>query len=181
MDNLFIKKAVIFTFAAAFILGAFSILAFLYKAAYPMANGQVQQQTALVTVFAPTGHPPVVTLTSAQADSSKLTVTLAVSGLELVKNPDDFENMICDPYLQTDPPLQWIFKSRESRLPEKVGGPIIIIYEYGIKARSNQDLNIEMTFTIGPCRPHIQNANATPHPTVDLIANYKLAFTVRIN
>jgi hypothetical protein len=180
MKSLFTKKAMVLIFAAVFIFGSFLLLAYLQKAAHPTTNNQTPQQTALATVFAPTEHPPVLTLTSVQADSDTLKFTLVVSKLELVKNSDDFENIICDPYLQINPPVQQTIKYRESQIPEKAGDPIVITYEYDIEAKTYQSLSVDITFTIGPCGPDFKEAIGTPYPTVDLIAAYKLAFTVPI-
>jgi hypothetical protein len=142
-------------------------------------NSQNYHQTALATVFAPTKYPPVVELTSVQANSKTLTIILTVSGLELIKNPDDFENIICDPYIRTNEPIQLTLNYREGTIPSQVGEPIIITYEYSMDSKEYQNLNVEMDITIGPCGPHFQESRVTPYP-VGLIANYKLSFVVPI-
>jgi hypothetical protein len=183
MKTPFTKKTMIFSLAAIFIFGAILIPALLQKSANPTAHNQAIPQTALATIFAPKEYSPVVTLKSAQASSNTLKFTLAISGLELVKNSDDFDNIICEPHLKTNPPVQWVTKGYENQIPEKAGDPILVTYkyEYSIETEKYQNLSVEMTLTIGPCGlSGFQESNATPYPRVDLIANYKLAFTVPI-
>ncbi|MCC6684502.1 MAG: hypothetical protein IT247_05475 [Bacteroidia bacterium] len=172
------KKTLILT--AFVILGvSFVVFASLQKSHPTKGIAQDYQQTALATIFAPTEHPPVVELTSVQANSTTLTIVLTVSGLELVKNPDDFENIICDPYIRTDKPVQLILNYREGEIPSQVGEPIVITYEYSMDSKEYKSLNVEMDISIGPCGPHFQESSVTPYP-VDLIANYKLSFVVSI-
>lgn len=139
------------------------------------------EQTLVATVFAPANtSPPVVELKSARATKNTLTIVLSISGLEIVKTPDDFENIVCDPYIRSKEHIQLTLNYREGEIPKQVGEPIIITYEYGIDAKEYQSLNIEMEFTIGPCGPYFTESNVTPYPPIDLMANYQLAFSVPV-
>jgi hypothetical protein len=179
MKNFFAKKKTLIL--ATFVILGVSLVVFssLQNSHSRKDAAQDYQQTALATIFAPTEHPPVVKLISAMANSTTLTVVVAISDLELVKNPDDFENIICDPYIRSDKPVQLTLSYREGEIPSKVGQPIIITYQYSMDSNEYKNLNIEMDISIGPCGPHFQESNVTPYP-VDLIANYKLSFSVPI-
>lgn len=180
MRNFFTeKKTLIILVALVVFWGAFVIFSPLNNPHSGKDVTQDYQQTALATVFAPTEHPPVVKLISAKANSTTLTVVVAISDLELVKNPDDFENIICDPYIRSDKPVQLTLNYREGEIPITVGQPIVITYEYGMNPKEYKSLNVEMGITIGPCGPHFQESNVTPYP-VDIIANYNLSFIVPI-
>jgi hypothetical protein len=143
-------------------------------------NNQEYHQTALATFFAPTKYSPIVELTSTQANSKKLTIILTVSGLGLIKSPDDFENIVCDPYITTDEGVQLTLTYRYGAISSRVEEPLVITYEYSMDSKKYQSLNIKMDFTIGPCGPYFQISNITPYPPIDLIANYKLSFVVPI-
>ncbi len=180
MKNFLAKnKPLIFT--ALVILGAsLAIIASLQNPNPTKGSSQIYRETALATIFAPTEHPPVVELISAQANSTTLTFVIKVSGLELVKNSDDFVNIICDPYIRTEEPVQLTFSYRESKIPSQVGDPIVIMYQYRMDSKEYQSLNVDMDITLGPCGPAFQESSVTPYP-VDLIANYKLSFVVPIS
>jgi hypothetical protein len=143
-------------------------------------NHQEYHQTALATFFAPTKYSPIVELTSAQANSKKLTILLTVSGLGLIKSSDDFENIVCDPYIKTSEDIQLALTYRYAPIPSRVEEPLVITYEYSMDSKKYQSLHIEMDFTIGPCGPYFQESNITPYPPIDMIGNYKLSFVVPI-
>ena len=143
-------------------------------------NSQEYHQTALATFFAPTKYSPVVELSSAQANSKKLTFILTVSGLDLIKNSDDFENIVCDPLIRTDEGVPLTLSYQYGSIPSRIGEPLVITYEYSMDAKNFQSLHIKLDFTLGPCGPYFQETNITPYPPIDLIANYKLSFVVPI-
>lgn len=138
-------------------------------------------QTAQVTLFAPTAQPAVVELRSASASTDQLTFTIAISGLELVSDLTDFDNIICEPYLRTDEHVQFTSYYRESDIPTEVGDPILITYAYGgMQASDLQQLHVHVDVTLGPCGPDFQEMSVTPAPRIDLIANYSFSFSVPI-
>ena len=142
---------------------------------------QIAAQTAQVTLFAPTEHPAVVELLSASPNPDKLTLTVSISGLELVRDLTDFDNIICEPYLRTDEHVQFTSYYRESDIPSQVGDPILITYEYsGMQASDLEQLHVHVDLTLGPCGPDFQEMSVTPAPRIDLIANYSFSFTVPI-
>lgn len=136
-------------------------------------------QTAISTIFAPTAQPPVVTLNRVYANPSVLRINLTISGLELVTNADDLENVVCDPYVNPDEPISLSLSYREAQIPIRSGDPIKITYEYSMDASGYESLTLNLDLTIGPCGPHFQESNVTPYP-VDLIANYHLFFSVLV-
>ncbi|NMC45787.1 MAG: hypothetical protein GYA52_03060 [Chloroflexi bacterium] len=138
-------------------------------------------QTAQVTLFAPTAQPAVVELRSATAGTDQLTFTIAISGLELVSDLTDFDNIICEPYLRTDEHVQFTSYYRESDIPTELGDPILITYAYGgMQAADLQQLHVHVDVTLGPCGPDFHEMSVTPAPRIDPIANYSLSFTVPI-
>jgi len=163
-------------------LFVFSVVVFVFVQIENSTNSDKQiEQTLVATVFAPSNNPPpVVELKSAQATKNTLTIVLSVSGLEIVKTPDDFENIVCNPYIRNKEQIQLTLNYREGDIPDRIGEPLIITYEYDIDAREHQSLNIEMDFTIGPCGQSFTESSVTPYPPVDLIANYQLAFSVPV-
>jgi hypothetical protein len=140
---------------------------------------QLYNQTAMPTIFAPTPHPSVVTLNWAYANPNLLRINLTISGLELVANADDLENLICTPYIDPDEPVSLTLNYREAQIPNQRGDPIEITYEYGMDAGGYESLAFSLDLTIGPCGPHFDESNVTPYPT-DLIANYHLTFSVPV-
>lgn len=136
-------------------------------------------QTAMPTVFAPTPHPPVVTLNWAYANPSLLRINLTISGLELVGNIDDLENVICNPYIDPDEPVSLTLNYREAQIPSRLGDPIELTYEYSMDAIEYKELTLNLDLSVGPCGPHFQESNVTPYP-IDLIANYHLTFSVPV-
>ena len=160
---------------------AASLLVIVYTNIFPAkGNHQEYHQTALATFFAPTKYSPVVELSSAQANSKKLTFILTVSGLDLIKTSDDFENIVCDPLIRTDEGVPLTLTYQYGPIPSRVEDPIVITYEYSMDAKKFQSLHIKLDFTLGPCGPYFQESNITPYPPIDLIANYKLSFAVPI-
>lgn len=140
-------------------------------------------QTAMPTMFAPTQNPPTVTLNWVDARPNVLRLNLMISGLELVANADDLENYVCNPYIRADEPVSLMLKYREAEIPEQVGEPIAITYEYDMDAAEHKVLTFILDLTIGPCADHLnfQETNVTPSsPIPDLIANYRLNFKVSV-
>ena len=160
---------------------AAALIVIVYTNIFPAKdNKQEYHQTALATFFAPSKYAPVVELTSAQADPKKLTIILTVSGLGLIKSSDDFENIVCDPYIKTSEGVPLALTYRYGPIPSRVEEPLVITYEYSMDSNKYQSLHIEMDFTIGPCGPYFQESNITPYPPIDLIGIYKLSFIVPI-
>jgi hypothetical protein len=180
MNSFWGNKKKIFLPIIIVILAA-SILVIVNTKIFPAkGNNKEYHQTALATFFAPTKYSPIVELTSAQANSKKLTILLTVTGLGLIKSSDDFENMVCDPYIKTSEDVQLALTYRYAPIPSRVEDPLVITYEYSMDSNKYQSLHIEMDFTIGPCGPYFQESNITPYPPIDLIGNYKLSFVVPI-
>lgn len=142
---------------------------------------QVAVQTAQVTQFAPTQHHAVVELQSASASSDKLTFVISISGLDLVKNYSDLDNVICQPYLRTDEHIQFSSYYQESSIPTDPDDPILITYEYGMQHSEVEQLHVHVDLTIGPCGPDLQEMLVTPSPKIDLIANYSFSFVVAVD
>ncbi|NLH45404.1 MAG: hypothetical protein GX451_04660 [Acholeplasmataceae bacterium] len=138
------------------------------------------QQVAQATVFASTDQPPVVELVSASATTELLTFTIRITGFELIENAMDIPNMVCDPYFTTGEDLHITNSYRESEMPSTPGGPLTITYQYGIDAGTLEELNIHLNITLGPCGPRYEVRNFTPAPSIPLIANYSMVFTVPI-
>jgi hypothetical protein len=146
-------------------------------------QGEIFEQTAMPTIFAPTPHPPTVTLHWARANPELLRLNLTISGLELVANVDDLENVVCDPYLNPDEPVSLTFHYREAKIPDFRGDPIELIYEYEMDASEYESLSFNMDLTIGPCANYLnfQETNVkSSSPLPDLIANYHLSFSVPV-
>ncbi|HAF62430.1 MAG TPA: hypothetical protein DCK95_08900 [Anaerolineaceae bacterium] len=177
MKTIFTKKNILLI---VFIVLAIVVIAILVIKTPSNNEEQFTRQTAVATVFAPTEHPPVVELQSAQADPKTLTIVLSLTGLELVEQPLDLDTVVCDPYIQTDEHVQFTSFYRESEFPEKIGDPIIITYQYGMDAGEFNELNIRLDLTIGPCGPDLQEMLVTPAPKINLVANYVLNFVVPI-
>lgn len=138
------------------------------------------QQVAQATVFASTDQPPVVELVSSNATSELLTFTIRITGFELIENAMDIPNMVCDPYFTTGEDLHITNSYRESEFPSTPGGPLTITYQYGIDAGTLEELNINLNITLGPCGPRYEVRNLTPAPSIPLIANYSMVFTVPV-
>ena len=145
------------------------------------SQSRVAAQTAQVTQFAPTEHPAVVELRSASASPEKLTFVISISGLDLVKDYADLDNVICQPYLRTDEHIQFSSYYQESSVPPKPGDPILITYEYGIHDSEVEQFHVHVDLTIGPCGPDLQEMLVTPFPKIDLIANYSFSFVVSVD
>jgi hypothetical protein len=151
--------AIIIVVLAASLLVLVSTNIFLKKGKSPEYH-----QTALATFFASTKYSPFVELTSAQANSNKLSIILTVSGLDLIKNSDDFENIVCDPLIRTDEGVPLTLTYQYGPIPNRIGEPLVITYEYSMDAKKFQSLHIKLDFTLGPCGPYFQETNITPYP-----------------
>lgn len=161
---------------------AYSIYTARVQRAFPqeITNPNIlYKQTAMPTIFAPTPYPPTVTLNWVYANPSVLRFNLTISGLELVANVDDLENIVCNPYVNPNEPVSLTLNYREAQIPVQPGDPIEITYDYSMDASRYKSLTLNLDLTIGPCGPHFQEANVTPYP-VDLIANYHLFFSVPV-
>jgi len=140
-------------------------------------------QTAIPTIFAPTQYPSTVTLNWAYANPNLLRLNLTISGLELVANVDDLENVICNPYINPDEPVSLTLNYREAQIPSVIGEPIELTYEYNMDASKYESLMFNLDLTIGSCANYLnfQETNVTPSsPLPDLIANYHLSFQVPV-
>ncbi|RJP56045.1 MAG: hypothetical protein C4557_00340 [Anaerolineaceae bacterium] len=163
---------------------------YVYAARFPNNSSQElteqyerYDQTAMPTIFAPTSNPPVVTLNWAYADTELLRLNLSISGMDLIANVDDLENMVCNPHINPDEPISLTLNYREAQIPSASGEPIEITYEYGMDAENLESLGLELDLTIGPCADYLnfQETNVTPlSPLPDLIANYHLSFQVPV-
>jgi hypothetical protein len=180
MKNFFNKKNILILIILVVLGVSVAVVVSLPKGSQSKDNEQIYEQTAMATIFAPTEHPPVVELVSAHANPDSLTFVISISGLELVKVPSDLENIVCDPYIRTDEHVQFTSFYRASEIPDQVGEPIFITYEYGMDAQELQELHVNLDLTIGPCGPDLQEMLVTPSPKIDLIANYSLSFVVPI-
>lgn len=138
------------------------------------------RQTAQATVFAPAEQPDVVELLSARADTQTLTITLAISGLDILTEPLDFDNLVCDPHIQTGGYVSLSSFYRKTEFPDQVDDPIILTYRYDIDSGDLKELHIHLDLTIGPCGPDLQEMLVTPAPKSHLIANYVFDFVVPI-
>ena len=143
-------------------------------------HDQFTLQTAQITQFAPTKQPAVVELLSASANNNKLTFVISITGLELIKDYLDLDNVVCQPYMQTDEHVQFSSFYQESNIPPDSGDPILITYEYGMQAVDVEKLHVHIDLTIGPCGPDLQEMLKTPAPKIDLIANYSFSFVVDV-
>jgi len=156
------------------------MLALLSNGCQSNQGTQFTRQTAQATVFAPAEQPAVVELLSAQADSQTLTITLAISGLDILTQPLDLDNLVCDPYLQTGGHVSLSSFYRETEFPDQADDPIILTYRYGMDSGDLKELHIRLDLTIGPCGPDLQEMLVTPAPKSHLIANYVFDFVVPI-
>lgn len=119
----------------------------------------------------------------AYANPNLLRLNLGISDLERVANPDDLENIVCDPYINPDEPVSLTLNYREAQIPSQVGEPIEITYEYYIDATEYGSLTLNLDLTIGPCANYLnfQETNVTrSSPLPDLLANYHLQFQVPV-
>ena len=140
-------------------------------------------QIAIPTVFATIQPLPVVTLNWVHAEPKLLRLNLTLSGLKLVSNTDDLENIVCNPYINPDEPISLTLNYREAEIPEEPGEPIVITYEYSMNADGYKTITFNLDLTLGPCADYLnfQETNVTPSsPLPDLIANYRLKFQVPI-
>jgi len=146
------------------------------------SQNNLYNQTAIPTIFAPTQNPPTVTLNWAYADPDLLRLNLTISGLELVANADELENLVCNPYINPDEPVSVSLNYREAQIPSVLGDPIEITYEYEMDASKHESLMINLDLLIGPCADYLnfQETNITPSPLPDLIGNYHLSFQVPV-
>ncbi len=161
-------------------IGAVYGASWLWSGAHRQASAY--NQIALPTIFAPTTHPPVVTLDWAQASSNHLKLNFKITGLEAVVNGDDLENTVCNPYIITNPAVSLIFSQRDAQISGKRDAPIEITYEYEMNPGSHKSLDIDLDLTIGPCADYLnaQESNVTPSVIPPLIGNYHLNFKVPV-
>lgn len=138
------------------------------------------RQTAQATIFAPAEQPDVVELLSARADTQTLTITLAISGLDILTQPLDLDNLVCNPHIQTGGYVSLSSFYRETEFPDQADDPIILTYRYDMNAGDLKELHIHLDLTIGPCGPDLQEMLVTPAPKSHLIANYVFDFVVPI-
>lgn len=145
-------------------------------------QNNLYNQTAIPTIFAPTRYHPNVTLNWAYADPDLLRLNLTISGLELVANADNLENLVCNPYINFDEPVSASLNYREAQIPSVIGDPIEITYEYEMDASKYETLTINLDLTIGPCADYLnfQETNVTSSILPDLIGNYHLSFQVPV-
>jgi len=159
---------------------AASICAFACAGCQTKQEGQSIRQTAQATIFAPAEQPDVVELLSARADTETLTITLAISGLDILMEPLDLDNLVCDPHIQTGGYVSLSSFYRETEFPDQADDPIILTYRYDMDAGDLKELHIHLDLTIGPCGPDLQEMLVTPAPKSHLIANYVFDFVVPV-
>ena len=122
---------------------------------------------------------PVVKVLSAKINDGVLTFVLAIKNFSILKTVEDFDNLICDPAIRTDQPIQLIFKSKEGTTTNDGSEQTTIRYEYLVKGNpSSEEIGINMDFTLGPCGNYSDNSGVAPSPASNVIANYQIEFKV---
>lgn len=124
---------------------------------------------------------PTVELSEINASSTKLHFVITVNHLSQVKTIDDFDNLICDPYIEANDLGEMSISSKEGKISSNSNDPLIITYEYNIAAKTSQKIIGKINFTIGPCGNYgFNEINKTPLPASDLIGNYVLSFETTV-
>jgi hypothetical protein len=124
---------------------------------------------------------PTVELSEINASSTILHFVIIVNHLPQVRTIDDFDNLICDPYIEANDLGEMSISSKEGKISSSSNDPLIITYEYNIAAKKGQKVIGKINFTIGPCGNYGYNEiNKTPLPPADLIGNYVLDFETTV-
>ena len=126
-------------------------------------------------------NKPIVNLINAKADGGILTIVLSLINIPEVRNSTDFDNTICDPAISTNQPIELVFLSKEGRISSDGSQPITVIYEYTIKnTEAINEMVVDLDWTFGPCGNFADNSGATASPAIDIIADTKVEFTVKL-
>lgn len=164
------RKTLILT-ASIVLLGAVILCGFLYV--------NHIRNSSNVNLTTEKSSIPSVEMKEVKATEESLTFSFLISGLNQVKTIEDFDNLICDPYLQLDEPIVNQLVYHEAEIQNE---PLFVIYSYDISAEKGERISGKIDLTIGPCGNYgFNESNVTAVPPSNLIGNYIMDFDVQVD